>query len=74
MGAIFTAAGIEGTLKGDWFSLSGGVGVGYGGSASAGLRDADQDGNPEVCVRVAGAAGGKVMLGACVELPARRED
>jgi hypothetical protein len=71
VGAMATAASAEGSVSYHGFSLDLGVGVGAGLSIGSGLRDADQDGNPEACFRLAGGVLGKGTLGVCVEMPGR---
>lgn len=64
IGATATAVSVEGTLAEGGDSLTVGVGVGAGMAASVGLRDADQDGIYELCVKV---SAGFLTLGVCAE-------
>jgi hypothetical protein len=63
-GAVLIAG--EVTVSGKANSLTLGAGWGVGGELSAGVRDKDGDGQPEVCFRVSAKI---VTVGACIELP-----
>jgi hypothetical protein len=67
-GAVATLVSAEATATLGRLTLTGGLGIGVGMEASGGIRDADDDGEPEVCVRFAGALGGKGVVGGCIEL------
>lgn len=65
-GAGAVAIAGEVTVSGKANSITLGAGWGVGGELSAGVRDKDGDGQPEVCFRV----GAKfATVGACIELP-----
>lgn len=65
IGAGATAVGFEGSVGGA-SSLTYGVGAGVGAGISVGARDADRDGNTELCARL---SLGPVTVGACLENP-----
>lgn len=66
LGIGANAVGIEGTVGGKGYGLTGGLSVGVGAEASVGVRDLDKDGNPELCARVSALF---FTLGACAENP-----
>jgi hypothetical protein len=75
-GASHNLVASEATVGADGNSLTAGVSVGWGGEASGGVRDVDQDGNSEYCARVGlslQAVPVGFVVGACVE-PARLYD
>jgi hypothetical protein len=66
-GALGTVVGAEGTLRlGTASSITAGAAIGWGLEGSLGLRDVDEDNEPEVCGRV---VIGPVTAGLCVEMP-----
>jgi hypothetical protein len=65
IGASATAIGFEGSIGGT-SRLTYGVAAGMGAGVSLGVRDADRDGNGELCARV---SIGPVTVGACLENP-----
>lgn len=64
VGAGATGAGVEGTLALGESSITGGVALSLGASASLGVRDQDGDGAIEVCAKV---SVGFATLGFCAE-------
>jgi hypothetical protein len=66
VGATAIGVGAEATIEGSGWSFTAGASLGVGGEASIGLRDADQDGHAEICVR---AVFSWWTLGGCAELP-----
>jgi len=64
-GALATGAGIEGTLSSAAESVTAGLSLSVGLAGSIGLRDANHDNLPELCVK---GSVGFVTLGVCVEL------
>lgn len=68
-GASATAVGAEVTVGHSGNSATVGASAGYGVDGSIGLRDADDDGHGEVCVRATAEAGIGGTVGLCVEPP-----
>jgi hypothetical protein len=67
-GAAATLIGAEVTLGGAT-SVTVGGGIGVGTEASLGIRDSDDDGNPEVCIKLGVGLVAKVAVGGCIEFP-----
>ena len=64
--ATLEISALGGVLEG---SATVGGGFGAGAEFSVGVRDQDNDGKPEVCVRASVEVGPAGLLGACLELP-----
>ena len=64
VGALATILGTEGTLRAGAGSFTFGLAAGGGGALSVGVRDIDDNGTPELCVK---ASIGPVTIGFCSE-------
>ncbi len=66
LGATATLLGGEVTVNDGRTSKTFGMSAGVGAEGHVGVRDADKDGQPEICFRVAADV---VIVGGCVEIP-----